>query len=162
MHLALLTRDERAKAGGHALGLRSVGMMKDALVDACIEFIQCSQESAEAYDAVRKMYDDDSMKYLSMEHAWAGHEIEANYKKLRDFETSVRTMLEPLVASYVAANPISVRDAKASVEADRIMIMKAIEGSEDDVDRAVSQTMIDALNASIALKIKTDLWGMGF
>ena len=30
-------------------------MMKDALVDACIEFIQCSQESAEAYDAVRKM-----------------------------------------------------------------------------------------------------------
>ena len=160
MHLALQTQAKRVEAEEATLQLRSVGMLKDEAIDMCIRFIKEDPSRAEAYNAVEKLFEDKGMQYLSMNHAWAIHEVEENHKRLDVFQNTVASALTPLVEAYVEAHPVRVRDARASVEADRLSIMGAIdnEGVEETVDTAVSKTMVGSLQASISLKLRADKW----
>ena len=161
MHLALQTQSERREAeqGEHVgLQIRSVGLLKDEVVDASIRFLRDEPSRAELYAEVESLFDDREMAYLNMEHAWVLTEVEKNHEKMRAFQDTVASKLEPLMADYVKAHPVRVRDAQASVEADRLSIMQAIEGSEDAVDQAVSQTMVGALSSAISLKLRAEKW----
>ena len=135
-------------------------MLKDEAIGMCIRFIKEDPSRAEAYNAVEKLFEDKGMQFLSMNHAWAIHEVEENHKRLDVFQNTVASALTPLVEAYVKAHPVRVRDACASVEADRLSIMGAIdsEGVEETVDTAVSKTMVGALQASVSLKLRADKW----
>lgn len=161
MYLALQTQSERLQAEQNehvGLQLRSVGMLKDEVVEASIRFLRYEPSRAELYAKVESLFDDKEIAYLNMEHAWVATDAEKNHEKMRAFQNTVTSKLEPLLLDYVKVHPIRVREAQASVEADRLSIMQAIEGSEDAVDQAVSQTMVDALLSAISFRLRTEKW----